>query len=235
MPGCGLQTRPGAPARGRRTVFIRRGIRIPARSRSFYGIFPIFAHDYETLPSPLLSAVRPVPARHRPKPTASKTSPMSSAPTARVTSRTPTGSSRTRPWRISTRSCAALRERAVAQVAVVAVDDIAGGDRLRLRRRPLLRSGAWAGRKQQRAGHPVGQGPSRDPLRHGRRARGRAARRALQAHPAQIHASGLPPGRLQPRHGAGGRSRVGSCSKGANSIWAAPIRPATSCLPGRFS
>ena len=29
MPGCGLQTRPGTPARGRRTVLIRRGITNP--------------------------------------------------------------------------------------------------------------------------------------------------------------------------------------------------------------
>ncbi len=55
------------------------------------------------------------------------------------------------------RLCAALRERAIAQVAVVAVDDIAGGDVFDFAVDLFTQWGVGQARERQRAGHPAGQ------------------------------------------------------------------------------
>ena len=92
---------------------------------------------------------------------------------------------------------------AVAQVAVVAVDDIAGGDVFEFAIDLFSAWGVGQARNDNGLGILLVKDRREIPFRHGRRAGGRAARCDLQAHPAQIHAPGIPPGRLQPRHGAG--------------------------------
>lgn len=128
---------------------------------------------------------------------------MSSAPTVRATCRIPTVSFRPAPVARIDSVCGALRDRAIAQVAVVAVDDIAGGDVFDFAVDLFTQWGV--GRAENDNGLGILLVRDRREIRFvtGRRARRRASRRRLQADSAEIHAARLPRGRLQPRHGRG--------------------------------
>ena len=114
--------------------------------------------------------------------------------------------------------CGSLRGRGLAQVAVVAVDDIAGGDPFSFAIELFRSWGRGLGAEQQRPGRAAGEGSARDPFRYGRGPRRHPSRRAVQTDPDAADAA------LLPRRGTTAREWLRAskprprCSRGANRI-----------------
>lgn len=131
-----------------------------------------------------------------------------SRPTARASRRIPTGSSRRRPWRASTRSATACARRGAAQVAVVAVDAIAGGDPFTFAYELFSKWGV--GRREDSNGVGILLVREQREIRFVTGAASRAVLPdALCKRIRRLHVARLPRRRLRPRHGARRRSRGG--------------------------